>query len=84
MIHFYNHEKKTILTKYRQPLWLDSLAAAYAEIGRYDDAISTAEEAHKIALVQGPDILARSLEKRLVLYRNKMPYRQTPNGKSMG
>ena len=72
------------LTQYRQPLALDALAAAYTETERYNKAISTAEKAHKIALVKGPEILTRSLEKRLVLYRNKIPYRQTPNGKRMG
>ncbi len=72
------------ITQYRQPLALDALAAAYAEIGKFDEAVLTAEKAHKMALVQGPGSLVQGLEQRLKLYRNKMPYRQTLCGKRGG
>ena len=72
------------ITQYHQPLALDALSAAYAETGRYDEAVSFAEKAHKLASVQGPAALAQGLEQRLKLYQNKMPYRQTRIKKRIG
>lgn len=72
------------ITQFHQPLALDALAAAYAETGRYDEAVSTAEKAYKMALVQGPGTLAQGLEKRLKLYQKKMPCRQTLFRKKVG
>jgi Tfp pilus assembly protein PilF len=72
------------ITQYRQPLALDALAAAYAETGRYNEAISTAEKAYKMALVQGPGVLVQGLEQRLKLYQNKIPYRQASYRKRVG
>jgi protein O-mannosyl-transferase len=72
------------ITQFHQALALDALAAAYAETGRYDEAIAAGETAHKMALVQGPGILVQGLEQRLKLYRNKMPYRQPPQRKRTG
>jgi Flp pilus assembly protein TadD len=37
------------LTQNQQPLFLGTLAAAYAEVGRFDDAIRTAEKARDLA-----------------------------------
>jgi tetratricopeptide (TPR) repeat protein len=72
------------ITQFRQPLALDALAAAYAETGKFNEAIFIAKKAHKMALVQGPATLAQGLEQRLKLYRNKMPYRQALSGKRIG
>jgi len=72
------------ITQFHQPLALDVLAAAYAETGRYDEAISTADKAYEMALVQGPGTLAQGLEQRLKLYQNKVPYRQTRFRKKVG
>jgi tetratricopeptide (TPR) repeat protein len=72
------------ITHFHQPLALDVLAAAYGETGRYDEAVSTAEKAYKMALMQGPESLAQGLERRLKLYQNNMPYHQTPFGKKVG
>jgi len=77
-------ERLCKITQYRQPLALDALAAAYAEIGKFNKAVLTAEKAHKMALMQGPGSLAEGLEKRLNLYQNKMPYRQTFSEKRIG
>jgi protein O-mannosyl-transferase len=72
------------ITQNNQPLALDALAAAYAETGRFDDAVSTAKKAFSLALVNGPEELTDGLKKRLKLYQNKMPYRQAPYGKRIG
>lgn len=72
------------ITQYRQPLALDALAAAYAEAGKFSEAVFTAKKAHKMAVMQGPRPLTQGLEQRLKLYQNKMPYRQVPSGKRIG
>jgi protein O-mannosyl-transferase len=72
------------LTQFRQPFAIDALAAAYAETGQFNEAIFTADKAHKMALMQGDGALARGLEERLKFYRNKMPYHQTLSGKRTG
>jgi len=71
-------EKLCKLTKYKQPLGLDALAAAYAEAGKYDDAVFTAEKALELALLYGPEELVSGINKRLSLYKSGRPYRQTP------
>ena len=68
------------ITQYKQPLALDSLAAAYAEVGNFDDSVSTAKKAFKLALDQGPEELVQGLKKRLQLYGKRRPYRQTRSG----
>jgi len=77
-------EKLCQITHYDQPLALDALAAAYAENGRYDDALVTAQKAHKLALNLGSKALALCLKKRLNLYRNRIPYRSSISGKGNG
>ena len=64
------------ITQNDQPLALDALAAAYAENGRYDEAVLTAQKALKLALKQGPEELVLGLRQRLKLYQDKTPYRQ--------
>ena len=42
-------ERACRLTNYEQPFYLGTLAAAYAEAGRFNDAIATAEKARDLA-----------------------------------
>ncbi len=70
-------------SNFRQPMFLDTLAAAYAEAGRYDDAVHTAREA--LRLVQqtrkpGATLsqLAIVLPERIELYASRQPYREDP------
>jgi hypothetical protein len=65
-----------MLTGHRQPLALDALAAAYAETGKFNKAVGTAQKALNLALQLGPKELALGLEKRLKLYQLGRPYRQ--------
>ena len=53
----------------KEPLFLRSLAAAYAETGRFSDAIAVIQQAVAIARVQGKTSLADLFEKDVVLYR---------------
>ncbi|MEA3222051.1 MAG: tetratricopeptide repeat protein [Thermodesulfobacteriota bacterium] len=67
-------EKLCKLQNYSQPLSLDALAAAYAEAGRFKEAVLTAKKGLELALEMGPQELALSLEKRLKLYQTGRPY----------
>jgi len=69
-------QKLCIITQYNQPLALDALAAAYAETGQFDAAVSTAQNALKLALVFGPEELASGLKRRLLVYETGSPYHQ--------
>jgi tetratricopeptide (TPR) repeat protein len=69
-------EKLCEITNYEQSLALDALAAAYAETGRFEEAVLTAQKALKLALLYGPEELALGLQKRLELYQAKRPFRQ--------
>ena len=60
----------------RSPSNLDTLAVAYAEVGRFDDAIKTAEEAIKLAKGAGDLKTSGSIQKHLTLFRQKKPYRE--------
>lgn len=55
---------------------LDTLAAAYAEAGRFDEAIATARKAVHLARTGKRDALADEIKSRLSLYRKRHPYRQ--------
>ena len=56
---------------------LDTLAAAYARAGRFDDAVATAERALEIARRGEQDELASQIAARLELYGNRQAYHET-------
>jgi protein O-mannosyl-transferase len=64
----------------REPQFLRTLAAAYAESGRFSEAVATVQQAAVIANMQGKTKLANNLQKDLVLYRGRMPLRQNAIG----
>lgn len=71
-------ERACMLTERRIPALLDTLAAADAEIGNFSTAISTAEEARKLAQTSG-DVDAVALSERLLSsLRQNLPYREEP------
>ena len=70
-------EKLCRIAQYKQPLALDVLAAAYAETGKFDEAVTTAKKALELALIQGANEPVSALKKRLQLYEKGRPYRQT-------
>lgn len=61
--------------KQETPMLLDTLAAAYAEQGRFDDAVTAADRAIELARQSGADNLAKEIEKRRDLYVARRPYR---------
>jgi tetratricopeptide (TPR) repeat protein len=60
--------------RYSTPRNLDVLAAAYAEAGRFDEAIQTAQQALQIAVSSGQAELGRRIEERLRLYKTHRSY----------
>jgi Tfp pilus assembly protein PilO len=63
-------------TQYKEIVPIRTLAAAYAEAGRFDDAVATARKALAMVLAQGPKELAARDEQLLELYKSGRPYHQ--------
>lgn len=57
---------------------LRTLAAAYAEVGRFNDAISTAQQAIELAKATRNDGLAADLERNITAYESNQPIRSGP------
>jgi tetratricopeptide (TPR) repeat protein len=68
-------ERAARLTARRDAAVLDTLAAAYAETGRFSAAVETAQQALELASAQSNRPLAEHLRQRIDLYRNAKPYR---------
>jgi tetratricopeptide (TPR) repeat protein len=64
------------LTHQGVPLLVGTLAAAYAEAGRFDDAIAAAEKACTLATAAGEQELLEKNQKLLALYRAHQPYHE--------
>jgi tetratricopeptide (TPR) repeat protein len=54
---------------------LDTLAAAYANTGRFEEAVKTGEEAFSIAKAAGENDFADSIRARIDLYKKGSPFR---------
>jgi len=71
-------ERACELTHYGQPLIIGTLAAAYAESGRFPEAVTTAEKAEQLATNAGLKKLAGATRQLLELYRAGKPYHESP------
>lgn len=69
-------EEAVQLSGGREPRFVRTLAAAYAESGRFPEAVAAAQQAVTIARMQGNTELANRLEKDLVLYRGHVQLRE--------
>jgi len=69
-------ERACRLTNNEQPFYLGTLAAAYAEAGRFNDAIATAEKARDLARKAGMEKVAERNEQLLAWYRTGRPYHE--------
>ena len=65
------------LTQNRQAAFLTTLSAAYAETGRFPDAIATAQIAGKLAQTAGQKKIADQDGELLKLYQAGCPFRET-------
>jgi tetratricopeptide (TPR) repeat protein len=68
-------EHAATLSGRKDPAVLDTLAAAYAEAGRFDEAVKTAQQARSLAESQHDAALAEKISARLKLYRSGKPCR---------
>ena len=67
-------------TENREPLFIGTLAAAFAEAGRFPEAIASAEKARELAKAAGLEGVARRNTELLELYRDGKPFRDSPVG----
>ena len=59
----------------RNPGFVATLAAAYAEVGRFPEAVATAERALRLATAQGKAALAERLRTQVALYQTGASHR---------
>lgn len=64
------------LTSWRQPVFIGTLAAAYAEAGQFDDAVKMGERARALAQKQGNEPVAKRNGELLEVYRQHKAYRE--------
>lgn len=62
------------IIEYKQPVYLDTLAAAYGATKQFSKAIETAQKAIQISRERGQDELAERIEDRLQYYLRNEPY----------
>ena len=60
------------------PEILDTLAAAYAEAGRYPEAVETAQRASDLSTAQNKKSLAEVIQNQLKLFETHSPYHEKP------
>jgi hypothetical protein len=65
------------LTQERRTVYMGTLAAAYAEVGNFPEAISSAERAIRCAKLRGEEELATRNGELLEIYRSGKPYRES-------
>jgi len=75
-------EQAVKLTERKNPNILSTLAIAYANAERFDDALAAAGEALELADQAGNHRLAEGLRTRMELYKNHKPYRRPAPGGS--
>jgi len=69
-------ERLCAITGFHDAEDLDALAAAYAEAGRFSDAIRIAQKAIELANVAGQQELAKQIQERLKLYQAGRPFHE--------
>jgi tetratricopeptide (TPR) repeat protein len=71
-------EQTCQMTGYKIPLYVGTLASAYAEAGKYDNAVAAAETAVLLARQNREWNLFNKNLRLLELYRSHSPYHETP------
>ena len=62
----------------KEPVILGTLAAAYAEVGRFPEAVQTARKALELATQQGKQALAESIQAKIRIYEAGSAFRESP------
>ena len=73
-------ERAAQLTGYENPIALDTLAAAYAQAGRFNEAVKFAARAEELARGRRQTDLADRFKQRLELYRAGKPFHREALG----
>jgi len=71
-------EQAVLATDGHNPVFLHTLAAAYAENGDFTKALAAANDALEIANANGITSLAESLRSKIALYQSGSPYHEAP------
>ena len=69
-------ERACELTHYRQIIFIGTLAAAYAEAGRFDEAVATGQKACALASELGATNLLKRNQELVILYQARQPYHE--------
>ena len=69
-------QKAARLAPHRDVAVLNALAAAYAETGRYEEAVQVGEQALALASASGSQTLVTAIQRRIACYRGNKPFRQ--------
>jgi protein O-mannosyl-transferase len=69
-------ERAVKLSDGREPAILGTLAAAYAETGRFREAVEAARKAYALAIQQNKEPLAEAIKVKSLLYEAKQPFRE--------
>ncbi len=72
------------LSEGREPAILGTLAAAYAEAGRFAEALQTARKAMELATQQDKQPLAKSIRAKIPLYEAGTPFHAMPQPAAAG
>jgi tetratricopeptide (TPR) repeat protein len=64
-------------TGYRVTIMIGTLAAAYAEAGRFEDAVATGQKACALASQMGDTNLLKRNQDLVVLYQSRQPYHES-------
>jgi serine/threonine-protein kinase len=65
------------LTDWKKAMYVDALAAAYAEAGDFDSAVKQQKKAIDL-MTEGEEHLRADFKERLRLYQSGKPYRESP------
>ena len=72
-------ERACQITDYHRTIMVGTLAAAYAEAGRFPDAVATAQKACDLATLFKEDSLLAKNQELLALYRAGQSYHEPPS-----
>ena len=76
-------ERAVLLTDNKEQRTVATLAAAYAEMARFPDAVKTAQRAMQLALNEGNNARADSIRSQIAMYESRTPFRDRRFGSTL-